>query len=146
MNFAVIYLVLAVIATGATTVFLKLAILEGGTEEARLTRIITQTAVVILGFGLFYSGSGGLNNLSSLLVFPYINGLLGGLAFIFLTKVLKTTQAGTTKTLLAINVFIPVILGVIALGEPLGIFKILGILLSIISVYLLSSESGRKAN
>ena len=144
MNIGVIYLVLAVITTGGTTVFLKLAILEGGTEEARFTRVVTQTLVVVLGFTFFYSGSGFLNNLSFLLVFPAINGLLGGLAFISLSEGLKTIQTGTAKPLLAINVVIPIILGVVALGEPLGTFKILGIFFSIISVYLLSLGSKRK--
>ena len=62
--------------------------------------------------------------------------VLGNMAFY---KLSQTGQVSTLVPLTALYVALPVVLGILALGEALTLRKVLGVLLAIGAIYLLSA-------
>lgn len=138
MTIEVFYVIVAIFVSGLSTVFLRLALLENGANEVRFIRALTQTLVIVVVF--FMLGPTSSLKISSGMLFPLLDGLLGGLAFIAFCKGLKFTEAGRAKPIIALNLVIPVALGILILNEGLSISKVLGVSFTAIAVYLLSSD------
>lgn len=137
MNIGTVYILLAIVALGANTVFLRLSLTEKRPNQTRLVRAITQTVIIVSAFFLLNTGSS--LSISLGLFFPLLNGLLGGLAFISFSRGLQEVDASVAKPIVAVNLVIPVSLGIVVLGESLSIYKVLGVVFSILAVYLLTS-------
>jgi drug/metabolite transporter (DMT)-like permease len=130
-----------ILGFGLSTALLRAAIVTGTTDTARLLRVSIQTAIVFAGVALggtvlLFDGSlrGGS-------IYPVLNGLLSGVAFISFSKGLESVDASTAKPLLTIATVVAVGLSVLFLGDRLTPRTVAGIAFAIGAVYLLTSES-----
>lgn len=137
----VLYLIGTVVGFGASTALLRVAILDGTTDAARLLRVGFQTFVVLAGVLLV--GAGGVLEATAQrdAVYPAVNGLLSGGAFVAFSKGLESTAASVAKPLLAVGTVVSVVLGILVLGDQLTARKAAGIVFGIGAVYLLTTES-----
>lgn len=139
MEIPLLFLLGAVICQGIKTVFLRMGILEGDVDAVRLVRSFSQTALVVGVVASIKPTSIGIPYQIGA-IYPALNGLLGGIAFIALCKALETVEASTAKPILGVRMVMSVSLGVMVLGESMTVKKGIGILLAAIAVLLLSSE------
>ncbi len=136
-----IYLILAVISLGFTTIFLRLGILKNGLNNARFYRAITQTLIVVFAV-ILVTGVNGLSiPRTTGIIYPALNGVLGAGAFMLFCSGLETVDASTAKPIVIIATITSVILGIVILGESFTIEKLVGITLAVVAVGLLSHES-----
>jgi|GEM_PF-6310406 len=140
MNVSFLYLIGAVLCQGIKTVFLRLGILKGTVDETRFVRAFFQTAFVVLAVACFKSSHLSIP-LKVEIIYPVLNGLLGGLAFIAFCRGLQKIEASRAKPILAVRMAVSVILGVLVLGEAMTTQKGAGIIMAGVAVLLLSSES-----
>lgn len=135
-----LYLLATVVGFGASTALLRVAILDGETDTARLVRVAFQTAVVLAAVLAVDAASILSDSMQYGAVYPALNGLLSGFAFIAFSKGLESTDASIAKPLLAVGTIVSVALGILLLGEHLTLRKSAGILIGIAAVYLLTTE------
>jgi drug/metabolite transporter (DMT)-like permease len=135
-----LYLLATVVGFGASTALLRVAILDGETDTARLVRVAFQTAVVLAAVLAVDAASILSDSIQYGAVYPALNGLLSGFAFIAFSKGLESTDASIAKPLLAVGTIVSVALGILLLGEHLTLRKSAGILIGIAAVYLLTTE------
>ena len=140
MELTFLFLIGAVLCHGIKTVFLRLGILEGSVNKARFVRALFQTFLVIFVASFFRSPSFAIP-FKFEIIFPILNGLLGGFAFVAFCKGLEMVEASTAKPILAIRMAVPVALGVMVLGETMTLKKGLGIVMAGLAVFLLSSRN-----
>lgn len=136
-----LYLIFMILSLGVTTIFLRLAILKNGVNNARFYRATAQTLIVVFAVLLVAGGSEFTISLRGSLVFPAMNGVLGAGAFILFCSGLETIEASTAKPMVIISTITSAVLGILILGESFTIQKLVGIVLAVIAVALLSYES-----
>jgi drug/metabolite transporter (DMT)-like permease len=139
----VVFLVVMVLSAGASTVFLRLAIVQDGrVDEARFHRALFQTVLVVGGVGLLLAGrlaNGPIPAVSGM-TYAALNGAFGGIAFILFTRGLETEEASRAKPALVVGMAVPVTLGIVLLGEVATLRKAAGVVLAAIAVYLLAGN------
>ncbi|MBI4531265.1 MAG: EamA family transporter [Candidatus Latescibacteria bacterium] len=106
------------------------------------TRLDPVTTVVFNMFGYVIMGSFLLPHASFTLTRAHVLAVVIGPLFIAgnmaFYKLSQANDISTIAPLTALNVVIPIILGILFLGEPLTLRKGLGILLAVGAIYLLS--------
>lgn len=135
-----LYLLATIVGFGASTAFLRVAIRDGPTDTARLVRISFQTIIVLAAVLAVGAASILADSMQYGAVYPALNGLLSGFAFIAFSKGLESTDASIAKPLLAVGTMVSVVLGILLLGEYLTLRKAAGIVIGIAAVYLLTTE------
>lgn len=130
----------AIVCFGASTAFLRAAILDGTTDTARFLRVGVQTAIVFAGVSVVGAAAVLADATRYGAVYPALNGLLSGAAFVSFSRGLESAEASTAKPLLAVGTIVSVVLGILLLGEQLTPRKAAGIAFGIAAVYLLTSE------
>lgn len=136
-----LYLIGLIFSLGLSTVFLRLGILKTGADRTRFFRALMQTVVISTAVVAFYGLTNIAASISFQIIYPAINGMFGAVAFILFCRGLKTVGASTAKPMMVLATITTVGLGVILLDESLFVSKIIGILLAIVAVIILSSES-----
>lgn len=139
----VVFLVVMVCSAGASTVFLRLAIVQDGrVDEARFHRALSQTVLVVGGVGLLLTGrlANGPVPATAGMTYAALNGAFGGIAFILFTRGLETQEASRAKPALVVGMVVPVTLGVVLLGEAATLRKAAGVALAAVAVYLLAGD------
>ncbi len=137
-----LYLIALIISLGLSTVFLRQGILKTGVNYTRFFRALVQTVIIFSGFFILYGLTSLSISFSFELIYPVINGIFGGAAFILFCKGLKSVGASTAKPMMVLATITTVTLGIFVLGESLFLSKILGIISAIIAVILLSYKAG----
>lgn len=136
-----LYILGMILSLGLSTVFLRLGIKKNGVNNSRFFRSLVQTIVVVGGVVILFGLEGLYIPVKTEIIYPAINGLLGGIAFILFCKGLEDVDASTAKPFMVLATLTSVALGFILLSETLTIVKIAGIAIAIIAVVLLTTEA-----
>lgn len=136
-----LYLFGAIIFMGVKTVLLRAGIVNGKTDDVRFNRALFQTITVFVIIWAVLGTTGFSVPFTFGIIYPVINGVLGGGAFILFCKGLENVEASTARPLLSSRMIIPVSLGIIMLEETFTIEKMIGIAFVMMAIILLTSES-----
>lgn len=139
MDPGLLALVLAMVAYGSSTVFLRYAVLVGGADDARLHRSLLQTLFVVLAVALVFAVGGRPTMDLRGAGFAALNGTFAGVAFILFSTGLEDVEASTAKPALVLSMLVAVVLGVVVLAEPVTLRKVVGVAFAVVAVYLLST-------
>ena len=135
-----LFLAVLMASAGLKTVFLREAVVGGGTDEARLYRAVAQTVCVFAGVAVLLGPDGLVPPLEVGVAFAALNGLFGAAAFIMFSKGLETVEASTGKPALVVSMVVAATLGIVLLGETASAKKLAGVGLVGVAVYLLAGE------
>lgn len=126
------YTVICILMWGIAVFVMKLA---GSRLDPVTTAVFNMFGYVLTGIFLLPQASFAMTRSHVLAVAIGPLFIMGNMAFY---KLSQTNHVSTLAPLTALYVAIPIILGIMVLGEPLTVRKGVGILLAIGAIYLLS--------
>ena len=133
---AAVYLAVCMLMWGLATFTMKVAGQRLDPMTVAAYNVFGYLAVAVF---LFPRASFGLTRYHLMGIGIGAMFVVGNMAFY---KLSQTVQVSTLVPLTALYVIVPVLLGVLALGEALSLRKAFGVLLGLVAVYLLSMGDG----
>ena len=130
---AAFFLVVCILMWGLATMGMKLA---GQRLDPITIAAFNMFGYLAVGAFLFPQASYGWSRYHLIAVAIGAVFVVANMAFY---KLSQTAYVSTLAPLTALYVVIPVVVGVVALGEPLTFRKVIGVLLALVALYLLSS-------
>ena len=131
---ASVYLTICILMWGMAIFTMKLA---GQGLDPMTLAVFNAAGQLILGVILFSRASIGLSKHHMMGIAVGVLFVLGNMAFY---KLSQTAQVSTLAPLTALHIAVPILLGIVLLGEPVTVRKGIGVLFALLAIYFLSSS------
>jgi transporter family protein len=128
------YLTVCILMWGMAIFTMKLA---GQGLDPMTLAVFNAGGQLLIGVLLFSRASLGFSKHHLLGIAVGVLFILGNMAFY---KLSQTAQVSTLAPLTALHIAVPILLGIILLGEPVTIRKGVGVLFALLALYFLSSS------
>ena len=131
---ASVYLTICILMGGMAIFTMKLA---GQGLDPMTLAVFNAAGQLILGVILFSRASIGFSKHHMMGIAVGVLFVLGNMAFY---KLSQTAQVSTLAPLTALHIAVPILLGIVLLGEPVTVRKGIGVLFALLAIYFLSSS------
>jgi transporter family protein len=128
------YLTICILMWGMAIFTMKLA---GQGLDPMTLAVFNAAGQLIIGILLFSRANIGIGKYHLMGIAVGVLFVLGNMAFY---KLSQTSQVSTLAPMTALHIAVPIVLGIVLLGEPVSVRKGIGVLFALVALYLLSNS------